>query len=582
MNNLISASTGARKSYAPVNSAPINIAQLQQSSQRRSSVYSARQSSSGPGGHQSFFTAAPAPAVPPRDPRPLRDRSYQAQIAQELIDYMTHNNFELEMKHALSQNTMKSPTQKDFNYTFQWLYHRIDPSYHFQKSIDNEVVPILKQLRYPFDKSINKSQIVAVGGQNWPVFLGMLHWMMQLARMMDQFSVGNYDDACIDAGFDVSGDRIIFDFLTDAYHEWLAMEDDQEDEVEQVLKPHVATMAAKFDEANSKYLEQVKMLEAEHASLQGRIDEFGKSQPKLAKLDDQIKILEEDRGKFETYNASMEGKVEKYEGRVKMLEEEILKVEAELEEVHAERSSLQAAVDEQGITIEDIDRMNNERERLQKGVEGAAQRLEGCKKNVSNKETDATQRLETLERSIREYNSLGYQVGIIPATAVNAKGTNYELVLTIDAASETLPPKSPRAQTPQPDRLVADASSGHQPQHLLNLDVKGVVRSGIHELRKDLAERKNSAAEVDMNNKDLLDKIREAMEDKEQEVEGLGHRVRAAEEEFEKTREVSNIISVARRRLLTCMLPRSPTHRRWPVMRRLRSWKKSLQRCGRR
>ena len=42
-----------------------------------------------------------------------------------------------------------------------------------------------------------------------------------------------------------------------------------------------------------------------------------------------------------------------------------------------------------------------------------------------------------------------------------------------------------------------------------------------------------------MNNHDLLDKIKEAIDDKQAEVEGLGHRVRAAEEEFEKTREVS-------------------------------------------
>ena len=85
------------------------------------------------------------------------------------MDYMVQNNFELEMKHVLSQNVMKSPTQKDFNYMFQWLYHRIDPNHRFQKNIDQEVPPILKQLRYPFERSITKSQIAAVGGQNWKI-----------------------------------------------------------------------------------------------------------------------------------------------------------------------------------------------------------------------------------------------------------------------------------------------------------------------------------------------------------------------------------------------------------------------------
>ncbi|KAI1318925.1 hypothetical protein F5Y16DRAFT_391472 [Xylariaceae sp. FL0255] len=40
------------------------------------------------------------------------------------------------MEHILSQKAMMSPTQKAFNYMFQWVYHRIDPSYKFQKNID--------------------------------------------------------------------------------------------------------------------------------------------------------------------------------------------------------------------------------------------------------------------------------------------------------------------------------------------------------------------------------------------------------------------------------------------------------------
>src|SRR5690348_2328750 len=124
------------------------------------------------------------------------------------------------MKHTLSQNIIKSPTQKDFNYMFQWLYHRIDPSYRFQKNIDQEVPPLLKLIRYPYEKSITKSQIAAVGGQNWSTFLGLLHWMMQLAQMLDRYVDHRYDDACQEAGVDVTGDHIVFEFLSRAYRDW--------------------------------------------------------------------------------------------------------------------------------------------------------------------------------------------------------------------------------------------------------------------------------------------------------------------------------------------------------------------------
>ncbi|KAG4217283.1 hypothetical protein PC116_g34236, partial [Phytophthora cactorum] len=172
----------------------------------------------------------------------------------------------MEMKHTLSHNIIKSPTQKDFNYMFQWLYHRIDPSYRFQKNIDQEVPPILKQLRYPYEKSITKSQISAVGGQNWSTFLGLLHWMMQLAHMLEGYSSNRYDEACIESGVDVISDHIVFDFLSSAYRDWLAMDEDAgDDDAEKVLAPHVEDMAAAFERSNSKYLSELEMLEAENA-----------------------------------------------------------------------------------------------------------------------------------------------------------------------------------------------------------------------------------------------------------------------------------------------------------------------------
>ena len=510
-----------------------------QSLQRRSSVYS-RPSSSGPAGHQSFFVQAPIPAGVPRDPRPLKDRSYQAKIGQELLDYLTHNNFELDMKHSLGQNTLKSPTQKDFNFIFQWLYHRIDPAYHFQKNIDSEVPPILKQLRYPYEKSITKSQIAAVGGQNWSTFLGMLHWMMQLAQMLDRYEAGEYDDACAEAGVDVSGDRIIFRFLSGAYRDWLQVEDgDDEDDADKLLIPHVEAMAADFERGNARYAEEMKILEAENAALKAQIDEAEKGAPDLAKLEKHFQILEDDKRKFEEYNANVEGKVEKYEHRIRILADEIERTEAELREAEQEKADLQGSVDRQGITVQDIDRMNSERERLAKGVEATAMRLEEIKRKVAEKELEAGRKLEDLEHAVERYNSLCYQIGLIPASASNAKGGEYELHLIINEGPNFSASQMGVSQHGDSDRLLADPVTGYHPAHMLNLDLRGMVKSHFVSLRKEISERRSVAIDADMKNHELLDSIKEAIDDKRSEVEALEHRVRAAEEEFEKTKEVS-------------------------------------------
>jgi len=521
---------------------------------RRSSVYRGRTSTVGMGGvgaHQSFFQQAPAPAGVPRDPRPLKDRSYQAKIGQELLEYLAQHNFEMEMKHMLSQNIIKSPTQKDFNYVFQWLYHRIDPSYRFQKNIDQEVPPLLKQLRYPYEKSITKSQIAAVGGQNWSTFLGLLHWMMQLAQMLERYSMNHYDDACMEAGIDVTGDHIIFDFLSTAYRDWLAMDEDATDEdAERVLAPHVEAMAQRFDRSNSKYRQELEILEAENKRLLQEIEDLEKSTPDPAVLDNHFKIMEEDKLKFEEYNALAMQRSEKYETRITVLQEELDKLVAELAEAEDERRGLQRAVDDLGISMQDIDRMTSERERLQKGIESAAQRLEEAKKKVVEKEMEASRKLDELERMADKYNTLAYQIGLIPATAANAKGKNYELQVTVNegpnfTSSQLQGSYNNNGGAVENDRLLVDAVTGYQPAHILNLDLRGTVKNSFLALRKEISERRKVAMDMMMEDHDLLDRAKEAIEDKRNEVEALEHRVRAAEEEYEKTKEVTTAQKMA-------------------------------------
>ncbi|KFY45161.1 hypothetical protein V495_03094, partial [Pseudogymnoascus sp. VKM F-4514 (FW-929)] len=573
--NPSSGAGGGRKSFAPGGvSRP-----SQESNERRSSIYRSRASSSGPGGaHQSFFQQAPAPAGVPRDPRPLKDRSYQTkigqelldymanynfememkhmlsqntirsptQIGQELLDYMANYNFEMEMKHMLSQNTIRSPTQKDFNFMFQWLYHRIDPSYRFLKNIDQEVPPILKQLRYPFEKSITKSQIAAVGGQNWSTFLGLLHWMMQLAQMLEGYAANHYDDACLEAGVDVSGDRIIFDFLRGAYSEWLQMDEDaDDDDQERVLAPHVENMAHQFENANSKYLEEMKILEAENERLRLEIEEVEKSTPDINSLDNHFKILQEDRVKFEGYDEKMAQKCERYETRIQFLQDEIKKAMTELNDAEEERMNLQKSVDDQGISMQDIDRMTSERERLQKGIEATASRLEDAKKRVSEKEFEASRKLDELERLVENYNSLGYQIGLIPSTAPNAKGKNYELQILVNEGPQFSSSQMGNSAGSESDRLLADPVSGYQPHQILSLDLRGQARGAFLALKKEVSDRRSAVVEAMMKNHDLLDGIKEAIEDKRSEVDALEHRVRAAQEEFEKTKEVTQTQKIA-------------------------------------
>jgi kinetochore protein NDC80 len=460
-----------------------------------------------------------------------------------LLDYLTQNNFELEMKHSLTQNSVKSPTQKDFTFMFQWLYRRIDPGYKFQKSIDTEVPPIMKQLRYPYERDITKSHLVAVGGQNWPRFLGLLHWMMQLAQMLDNFTRGAYDDACVEAGVDVGSDRIVFRFLFGAYQDWLQMgpEDDEESE-QAALQPHIQAMTDEFERTNAKHAEELKIYEAEHEALKAQVEEFERNAPDVAKLDKHFKILEDDKKKFEEYNANVQAKIEKYDSRIKILEAEIQRTEADLQVVEQERQGLQQSVDRQGLNIQDIDRMNTERERLTKSHEDALVMLDEVNKKVLEKEAETARKLEDLEVMVKRYNSLGYQMSLIPSTAVNAKGADYELSLNIadSFSSSTSTSRRARGSPDSADRLLADNNVGYSPVHLLNLDLRGLVRNAFIGLRKEINERRKAAADADLNARDFLDNISEALHEKNTEIDNLNYRVNEASRMYASLKESQN------------------------------------------
>ena len=469
-------------------------------------------------------------------------------MGDELMKFLSERNFEMEMKHTLTHTSMTSPTQKDFNLMFQFLYHCIDPAYRFQKNIDAEVPPLLKQLRYPFERNITKTSLASVGGGNWSTFLALLHWMMQVAQMMEQYSTGVYDDACIEAGYDVTADRITFQFLSDAYREWLSIEDDDDDEEEakRRIQPHIDVMAAKFEQANQSNLQQLKALEEESKALQEQIDELAKSAPKLAELDKTIKVLEEDRVKFENYNLKMEEKVEKYSHRADLIQQEIEKCDQEMREAEEERNALQRKVDEQGLNIQDIDRMNTDRERLQKNMEVASARLEESKDRTSKKEAETGAKLDELELNVENFNRLGYDVGVVPSTALHAQGYDYELRLTVNEGPNFTASQlgSSNQQMPESDRLLADMNNGYQPDHLLQKDLKA-AKKALQELKKEVSERRNAALEDDMAKMDMLDKTKEALDDKYAEMDALGHRMRAAQEEFEKTKEITNAQNMA-------------------------------------
>jgi kinetochore protein NDC80 len=425
-----------------------------------------------------------------RDTRPLRDKSYQAKISQETFDYLVKNKFEIEMRHPLTQKTLKAPTQKDFALIFQWLYKRLDPGYKFTRSIEHEVYSILKIINYPFLDSINKSQISAVGGQNWPFYLGMLHWLVELNRSLDAFDnkaygTENYteDDAL---------DQIFIRYISKSYKAFLSNEDDYSEYKEEMIQ--------EFDNYSLKINEEMAAMKEDTEKLEKKLQQMEKSAEQIHSLESKGEALEGDLLKFKAYIDSMERRKMKWEGVLSKIKEELDAADVELKEVQETKANLELKIKEQGLEPADIDRINAEREKLGKSLDRVNASLEEMTKICKDKESVAQNELENLEILIHSYNDAVYRLSARPK---DESGNEIDLSVSLNAP-------------------LTEENLGRPPDEI----VKGKymireIRPLLQKFRLDISDNVRKIQDEMIQEQDQLDKMSEDIIEKQDEITRL-------------------------------------------------------------
>lgn len=79
---------------------------------------------------------------PTKDPRPIKDKSFQASCIHSILAFLTNNGF----PGSPTFKTLTNPTGKDFELIFKFIYSHIDANYRISKFVD-EVPGIIKALR---------------------------------------------------------------------------------------------------------------------------------------------------------------------------------------------------------------------------------------------------------------------------------------------------------------------------------------------------------------------------------------------------------------------------------------------------
>ena len=101
-------------------------------------------------------------------------------MKQDIVNWLQGSGFEIPLA------SLNSIHGKDYRAIFDFLLLTLDPSHPLAPNarFEDEFVPALKSLRYPFAHQIDNKWLAAPASiYSWPSLLGVLHWLVELCKV---------------------------------------------------------------------------------------------------------------------------------------------------------------------------------------------------------------------------------------------------------------------------------------------------------------------------------------------------------------------------------------------------------------
>ncbi|GJP32996.1 hypothetical protein CLOM_g17574 [Closterium sp. NIES-68] len=446
------------------------------------------------------------------DPRPISSKAYQARCAESVLEYLLAAGFD----RSVNRKVLAMPSSKDFFRMAEFLLARIDPRFKLGAKPDDDLVAALKWVGYPF--SISKNALHSVGTPHtWPPLLAMLHWLVQLlnyhAATTTAAAAGRVDDAHSAPSASASAPggavnpirRMFAEQVRAGYRVFMSEEDDAAAEA----GSHAAM--EEFVRRSDAVLDDVRRRIAQKQERVQRLQE----QVRQAKGPSRLEAVVARRAAVVKEVGDAERRAAQARAERKELEAALAEKRAELEERRraaaakkAENARLRAAVEAQGVTATEVERMmtlKTQREEARRAVMAARKEAE---KEAWAAEVEVARLVAQVEAGAHEFNALAARRMLVPETAKRAHGMQYDVSV------------NPRADT------WADMLGDRHPKADIRAGLAGVRRA--YEEKRALRERQVAEAEAQVEQaqseaKDAraaaqhLEKMRTLMEQDERE-----------------------------------------------------------------
>ncbi|XP_077572024.1 kinetochore protein NDC80 homolog isoform X2 [Stigmatopora nigra] len=394
---------------------------LLQTSEKRTSVFGQRvprnSGASMPRNSSVYGFGAPEKL---KDTRPVHDKAYVQQCIRQLYEFLSEKSYNVALK------TLQSPSTKEFVKIFEFIYRQLDPTFEMPNSkVEEEVPALLKSLGYPF--VLSKSSMYSVGAPHtWPQALGALMWLIDTVKIFSGLNQQDllFRDFCEDSdNVDDSADynRLFLDYTARTYEKYMQGMDTYEEDDEAFASE--LKKICNYDE------EALAVMEEKHRLLMDEVDRLEKENQKdrLESKRMEIMRMESDLQKLHDYHANVEAYQTNQEKKCLELVDELNHAVSRLESLKVEQCELQKVRQNQKYTPADIERINQEKRELQQGVTTHGKSLEQAQQHKWSEEITVAKFKEKVELKLNEYHKFARKLKLIPASAENACGHDFEL-----------------------------------------------------------------------------------------------------------------------------------------------------------
>ncbi|CAG8520885.1 5442_t:CDS:10 [Diversispora eburnea] len=333
-----------------------------------------------------------------KDIRPIREKQYQSESIKIIADYLN----EVEYKYVVDERLFQMPTAKEYHAIFKFVFQRLEPGRDIAKI--EEIVNILRWIKYPYSHEISKSSLQAVGNvQTWPNLLGALRWLVEFIATWE--TIDQLEKEAEEEPAPFNPDTAFFTYVTKAYNVFLE------------------------EQSNADIVVQTAELQKKVDELEKEMNEMNEEDPLTTVINENNTLLS-DMAKFNAYTKHLEDKINKLKDSITKLEEQ--NQGADLAKIEEEKAEIQQKVDSQPISPDDVERMHKESEQITNNRNSIAAKMKELAKLQWEKGLELEKRISEIEKQIQYYNTGLYRVGMLPSSAQYAKGENYEISLDTD------------------------------------------------------------------------------------------------------------------------------------------------------